>query len=109
LWGRTWADGLESRTDGLWPAFDNETLVRTIRLAAGRSYWDEWKQVRCPTLIVRAEGGTNAADYRLMLELNPRSQLVDVPNAGHDLHLDKPDFWRMAVQDFLRESSAEKA
>jgi len=36
-----------------------------------------------------------------MAERGQRVQLVDMPDAGHDLHLDAPDEWRAVVSSFL--------
>ena len=96
-----WVDGLESRDGGLWPRFDVEVMTRTLR-AAARSRWEEWERITCPTLIVRAGGGTlPAAEARDMAARMPRAQLTEVPGAGHDLHLDSPQRWRAALEPFL--------
>jgi pimeloyl-ACP methyl ester carboxylesterase len=73
-------------------------LGETSRL----SYWDEWEQIRCPTLIVRAAGGEGCRrHYERMTGLLPGSRLVEIPDAGHDVHLDQPGRWRAAVEEFL--------
>lgn len=36
-----------------------------------------------------------------MTERLPFARLVEVPNAKHDVHLDRPDEWRRALSDFL--------
>jgi pimeloyl-ACP methyl ester carboxylesterase len=100
-WARAWAGGLEERNGSFWPAFDTETLVRAIAAAGERSYWDEWRAVRCPTLVVRAAGDSHGPPYQSMVEANPNSRLVEIEDAGHDLHLDQPSLWRHAVEGFL--------
>ena len=102
-WARAWCGGLEERDGALWPAFDTETLVQAIADASRRSYWDEWSAVRCPTMVVRAAGGTDASTYRRMMEAKPNSRLVEINDAGHDLHLDQPARWRQALELFLAE------
>jgi pimeloyl-ACP methyl ester carboxylesterase len=97
-----WADGLEPRVDGLWPRFDIDVMVATLREAAGRSYWDEWERIECPALVVRAENGIiSAADAAAMTARGGQVRLVEIPDAGHDLHLERPDEWRRVLTDFL--------
>jgi pimeloyl-ACP methyl ester carboxylesterase len=36
-----------------------------------------------------------------IIERLPRAQLVEIPDAAHDLHLDRPDEWRDALIGFL--------
>lgn len=36
-----------------------------------------------------------------MVERLPSATLIEVPNAAHDVHLDKPDAWREALSSFL--------
>jgi pimeloyl-ACP methyl ester carboxylesterase len=100
-WGRAWADGLERRDDGLGPAFDVDVMVAALA-EAERSYWDEWRRVRCPTLVVRAgaDGIPEALVARMVVGA-PQATSAVVPNAGHDLHLHQPEAWRAAVETFL--------
>ncbi len=102
LWARAWTDGLDVRTDGLWPRFDVDAMVACLDGVA-QSHWDEWAAVRCPTLIVRAENGLSVATASYMQELLPGSRVVDVQGARHDLHLERPDQWRSVVSRFLAE------
>jgi pimeloyl-ACP methyl ester carboxylesterase len=97
-----WADGLERRDGGWWPSFDVDVMIRTLSQAAARSYWGEWERVSCPTLVVRAGNGiVTAADARAMVDRLPHARLVELPGAGHDLHLDRPAEWRSALTEFL--------
>jgi pimeloyl-ACP methyl ester carboxylesterase len=100
--GAAWADGLEQRGDGWWPRFDPQTMERTLREAVSRSYWREWERIECPVLVVRAGNGTlPAAEAEAMAERLPRARLLEIPDAGHDLHLDRPTEWRTALGGFL--------
>lgn len=102
LWARAWTAGLEQTDDGLRPAFDIPVMVAALDESSRVSYWEEWEQIRCPTLIVRAKGGEGCpATYGRMTRLLPGSRLVEIPDAGHDVHLDQPARWRAAVEDFL--------
>jgi len=99
-----WADGLEEREDGLWPRFEIDVMVRTLREAVTQSHWEAWESIRCPTLIVRAENGLLVpGDARAMGERLPTAHLVELKGAKHDLHLDRPQEWRRALSHFLRQ------
>lgn len=103
LWARAWAAGLEERPGGLWPAFEIPVMLAALDETSRLSYWEEWERIRCPALIVRAAGGEGCRSlYARMTRTVPGSQLVEIPDAGHDVHLDQPGRWRSAVEDFLR-------
>ena len=103
-WGRTWADGLEQRPDGLWPAFHPAVMVAALEELERRSYWAEWGRIECPTLVVRgANGGMDAAFAERMAAALPSARAVTIAAAGHDVHLDQPARWREAVEAFLAE------
>jgi pimeloyl-ACP methyl ester carboxylesterase len=92
-------EALRRRQD---PPFDVELMVRTLAEPVGRSYWEEWERIECPTLIVRGGDGTmSAAEAEAMVERRPETRLVEIPGAGHDLHLDRPAEWARTVADFL--------
>jgi pimeloyl-ACP methyl ester carboxylesterase len=98
--GRAWVGGLSTREDGLWPRFDEETLLRAVRETAA-GHWDAWESIRCPTLIVRGEHGVAAEDARAMVARLDTAVLETVPAAGHDVHLEQPAEWRRVVDRFL--------
>jgi hypothetical protein len=54
LTAEAWADGLVPDDRGLRPSFDVPVMVETLRQAVSRSYWDEWKSIQCPTLVLRS-------------------------------------------------------
>lgn len=99
-WAEAWADGLEKRPDGYYPSFDPDVLTETLRAAAG-SYWDDWRRIACPILIVVAANPENPRQTRRMLSEQPTASVVEIPHAGHDLHLDNPAAWRDALEGFL--------
>jgi pimeloyl-ACP methyl ester carboxylesterase len=103
LRARAWASGLEARSDGLWPRFDADVILRALHeIAPGN--WNEWKAIACPTLVVRGEGGLDETEARRMAESLEGALVVTVPDAGHDVHLDQPEEWRRAVEPFLAEA-----
>jgi pimeloyl-ACP methyl ester carboxylesterase len=102
LMADTWANGLEPRDGGWWPRFDIEVMARTLAEAHSRSYWEEWERIECPALVVRGGDGSLPADVaKAMVSRARDATLVDLPGAGHDLHLDHPREWRHALSDFV--------
>ncbi len=100
--GRGWVDGLEWRTDGGWPRFDADIMVRSVLENSVRSFWDEWQKVRCPRLLVLAESGfISAEESAEMVRRRPDTTVVHVPGVGHDLHLEDPDALHVALTDFF--------
>jgi pimeloyl-ACP methyl ester carboxylesterase len=76
-------------------------LVRTLREATAREHWEEWERVECPTLVVRAGRGYFEAPYMEAVASRARQgSYAEVPDAGHDLHLEDPLGWRRAVEGF---------
>lgn len=97
-----WAEGLEERPDGLWPSFHPEVLVDILARASERSYWEEWGQITCPALVVRGQHGWMPEDgTRRMIESLPAARFAEIPDAGHDLHLEQPELWHAALGEFL--------
>jgi pimeloyl-ACP methyl ester carboxylesterase len=73
---------------------------------AERDYWDEWRSIACPALVVRAErGGCSADVVEQMTRENRRAGSVTIAGAGHDVHLDQPDALADAIQDWLSTSA----
>jgi pimeloyl-ACP methyl ester carboxylesterase len=102
LAGAGWAAGLEKQTDGWWPRFEPELMVRSVLELSQRSFWREWSQVRCPAVVVLAESGFISVEHaREMTRTRPGTVMVNVPGAGHDVHLEKPETVRTAITDFL--------
>jgi pimeloyl-ACP methyl ester carboxylesterase len=97
-----WVDGLVRREDGLWPAFDNDVLVGCMTELASNDYWTEWRQIQCPTLVVRGEHGNLPAEHATELAQSlSRGESLSILNAGHDVHLDAPDRLGVAISRFL--------
>jgi pimeloyl-ACP methyl ester carboxylesterase len=102
LRARAWAGNLVAGPDGLRPAFDVDVLVATMAATVTESYWDKWRALTVPTLLVRGEQGeVSRADGGQMAAANPMVETVTVAGAGHDVHLDAPDAWRAELERFL--------
>jgi pimeloyl-ACP methyl ester carboxylesterase len=86
-----WTAGLRQTADGLRPAFDRAVMVDCIAQLASRNYWRQWRSIHCPTLIVFGQRGYFNQKHGAQLVAQARSaELVIVPDAGHDLHLEAP-------------------
>ncbi|KAA0085773.1 alpha/beta hydrolase [Mycolicibacterium sp. P9-64] len=78
---------------------------RWIEIAAEwgtRDYWQQWRSVSAPTLLV--EAGNSVTPPGQMCEMNEtghRTTYLHVPGAGHLVHDDAPREYRSAVEAFL--------
>ena len=102
LAAEAWASGLERVAKGWQPRFDVEVMAQTLRDALSVPSWEEWDSIACPTLVVRA--GNGMVEPMTATEMTERlslARLVEVADAAHDLHLDRPDDWREALTVFL--------
>jgi pimeloyl-ACP methyl ester carboxylesterase len=78
-------------------------LVKTVREADSRTYWDEWESIRCPILIVRGTNGTVApAHARSVARRARNAKVIEIPDAAHDVHLEQPEQWANVLRRFVR-------
>lgn len=59
--------------------------VRHLPFFSGLPFWDYWKKVECPVLILRGEHSallTRQVVTRMLVD-NPHATCIDVPNCGH--------------------------
>lgn len=97
-----WAGGLERRDGAWWPRFDVDVMMHTLHEAVSRSYWGQWERISCPALVVRGGRGTLCpADAESMVARGRDARLVEMADAKHDLHLDRPGEWREALSEFM--------
>ncbi len=70
--------------------FDYEDMINSQKNING-TYWNEWKSIRCPVLIMRGEKSwaTKRENIEEMIKQNNRAQLISYPNAGHGIHDDE--------------------
>jgi pimeloyl-ACP methyl ester carboxylesterase len=102
LAAEAWTSGLERVGNGWQPRFDVEVMAQTLRDAISVPSWEEWDSITCPTLVVRAGNGmVEPETAKEMTERLSRAQLVEIADAAHDVHLDRPDEWREALTGFL--------
>lgn len=97
-----WTRNLDRRDDGWHPTWDRTTIIDTVAELATTAYWEEWSRITCPTLLIQGEHGTMRPDEPpTMLTHRPHTQLVRIPDAAHDVHLDQPDRLYGAIASFL--------
>lgn len=67
-----------------------------------RNYWEQWREVSVPALLVEAGAGvTPPGQMREMAEMARRATYLHVPGAGHLVHDDAPGKYQEAVEAFL--------
>jgi pimeloyl-ACP methyl ester carboxylesterase len=105
LHAEAWARGLRRAPDGLYPRFEIDVLAQMVKEALAEDCWEAWTQVACPALIVRGDRSNQFRTEELCLMLTElvSSRAVEVPGAGHELHLEEPGLWRAAVTEFLED------
>ena len=68
--------------------------------------WDSCARITCPTLIMRGETsnilGPDTMDK--MVTVMPNAKSVEIPRAGHSVHVDQPDEFERVVREFLTEA-----
>ncbi len=80
-------------------------MEKWIEIAAEwgtRDYWELWRAVRVPTLLVEAGNSvTPPGQMSLMHETGARTSYLRVPEAGHLVHDEATEVYRGAVTAFL--------
>lgn len=67
-----------------------------------RDYWEQWRAVRAPTLLIEAGNSvTPPGQMREMHRIAFDSSYLHVPEAGHLVHDEAPQAYREAVESFL--------
>jgi pimeloyl-ACP methyl ester carboxylesterase len=66
--------------------------------------WQRLPEVAVPVLLVVGSLDAKFVEVaRLMADALPDARLVEVADAGHSVHLERPDAWLAAVTEFLRD------
>lgn len=78
-------------------------ILESVRLGRGHEHWWEWESVNCPSLLIRgAESEELSREcFQEMLRRNPKSQGVEIDNAGHWVHSEQPQEFIRILSDFL--------
>jgi pimeloyl-ACP methyl ester carboxylesterase len=107
LYAETWIEVLQEADDGYWPQFNKDAMVESMADVVSQDYWSEWDTITCPVLVVG--GGKSSVEKEQLRAMASRvrdGECVVIPEAGHDLHLERPEDWRLAAQAFLHKVGA---
>ncbi|GAB3964932.1 alpha/beta hydrolase [Streptomyces sparsus] len=105
--GDFYAEVMAERSDGWRPVFSRRQMLLARETWVYDAHWEELAQVRCPALVVRGvDGELGRAEAQEMVRVLPRGSYAEVADAGHFVHYDQPDGWRVAVEPFLRRTTA---
>ena len=65
--------------------------------------WEQWAKIRCPILEMKGAESNFLSPEILerMREPQPGMQLVEVPESGHSISVDNPDFLVQELRRFL--------
>ncbi|MCV7653181.1 alpha/beta hydrolase [Micrococcus luteus] len=90
--GAIWAAGLQRTPAGLMPQFDVDVLRAALSPVHAQARWAEWAALRCLVDLIRGgQGFMRDEEVARMNQLQPTMRVVEVQQAGHDVHLDTPD------------------
>jgi len=98
---------LKQLEDGRW-TWKYDTALRSpdrgFQASALSNLWDDVRQIRCPTLIIRGGESDILSDESAakMQAAVANSRLVTVPGAGHSVMGDNPADFVVAVRAFLK-------
>lgn len=108
---RTLEGDLRQNTDGAWEwRYEKDAAIETLRCAA-RDMWDSVRAVRSPTVILRG-ADSDVLVASTVERLNREFQgvnIVDVPNAGHSIWGDNPEFTAQQIVQSLEAASWKTA
>lgn len=91
------------RTESGWRLHGH--IERWVEIAAQwgtRDYWDQWRAVGVPALLIEAENSVAPpGQMQSMHECAPHTTFLHVPGAGHLVHDHAPAIYRGCVESFL--------
>jgi pimeloyl-ACP methyl ester carboxylesterase len=80
---------------------DPDDAARSLAEIAARDWWDEWRRVRCPLLVVRGEHGMLDRSVAERMVAEVADGWLAAVDAGHDVHLDSPVVLGDLIAGFL--------
>jgi pimeloyl-ACP methyl ester carboxylesterase len=96
-----WIADLERIPAGLRPRFDAD-VMRVVLASVRQPRWTEWEALDVPTLAVFAEHGMFTKDHKTELfRRRPGTRGAELPDAGHDAHLDAFGAWIETLRGYL--------
>jgi pimeloyl-ACP methyl ester carboxylesterase len=86
---------------------DPDRAAACLDEIAERDFWDEWRSIRCPVLVVRGKTGDRYASVvERMTRENPNARAVAIAGTGHDVHREQPEALAGAIQAWCSSTSA---
>ncbi len=76
-------------------------MVQTLREASTEDSWGAWMDRLSGACRARGKRGMATAYTDEMAHRGRNVHVVEIADAGHDLHLDQPAAWQQAVETFL--------
>ena len=102
-----WVQVLEHGDSGYRPKFRAEDIRAIATHLAAYDYRTQCARITAPTLVIAgSRSWLDRDNARDVAELIPNAQFVEIPAAGHDVHLDAPDAFRDAVSAFVGGSAS---
>ncbi len=85
--------------------------IRTGRFSDPIDLWAAWREITCPTLLVRgvASDVLSRDTAERMLTTCPAAELAEVEDAGHTVPGDQPERFLALVTEFLARDAAPRA
>lgn len=106
--GRYFVDSFDRTATGWRLHGHPESWVEIAAEWGTRDYWQQWRSVRAPALLIEAgDSVTPPGQMRRMHQIGYRTTYIAVPGAGHLVHDDAPQVYRNAVESFLNTLAAE--
>lgn len=100
--GDYFAEVMVECPDGWRPMFSRRRVIAARESWAHDAHWEDLARVHCPTLVVRGRDGVlGRAEAQEMVRVLPRGEYAEVLEAGHLVHYDRPEQWRLAIEPFL--------
>ena len=83
--------------------FSKELIRKTLETSRNRDYWAEFKELSMETMFIRGGKSTDLKkdDFEKVLANNSRIQGVEVAEAGHWVHAEKPTETIRIIEDFF--------
>jgi pimeloyl-ACP methyl ester carboxylesterase len=103
--GAFYAEVMTRHADGWRPEFSPSQMLAVREGWVHDAHWDELAHVRCPTLVLRGlDGELGRAEAQEMVRVLPHGRYADIPDAGHLVHLERPDAFHTEVSAFLSDA-----
>lgn len=101
---------LTQRSHGYDWVFSPETIRQTLERSRYKDYWQEFKELSMPSLLIRGTESEDLkpADFMKVIENNPNLAGIEVDGAGHWVHAEKPRETIKIIEDFFNIAGSKK-